>query len=62
MKIIKPGKLPSSRTHVTFCNNCGCKFRFAESEAKYYSDQRDGDAWVVKCPQRGCGEEVWVGV
>jgi hypothetical protein len=37
---------------------CDCKFRFAASEARFVSDQRDGDDYVIKCPE--CGRENWI--
>ncbi len=31
---------------------CGCKFEFnPKTEAKYNSDQRDGDYYSIKCPE-----------
>lgn len=62
MEIIKAGKLPGQRTYTTTCGNCGCRFKFKASEAKFESDQREGDALVVKCPTRKCGEKIWVAV
>lgn len=57
MKIIKSGKTKKPKELTTDCN-CGCKFRFAQNEAKFVSDQREGDAYVVKCPE--CSREKWI--
>jgi hypothetical protein len=62
MRIIKPGKLPGEQEFTADCVHCGCRFTFLRKEAKYHSDQRDGNALVVKCPQKGCGDEIWVSV
>ena len=60
MKIITPGTLPQTKTYGAVCRNCGCRFTFARHEAEYVSEQRDGDALKVKCPQTGCGQDCWV--
>lgn len=57
MKIIKSGKVKKPKEVTTTCN-CGCKFRFAASEAKFKADWRDGDAYVIKCPE--CKTENWI--
>ena len=57
MKIIKSGETKKPKEVTTDCR-CGCKFRFAASEARFVGDQRDGDAYVVKCPE--CKAENWV--
>ena len=57
MKIIKSGKDKTSKEVQTKCN-CGCVFQFAASEAKFQADWRDGDAYIVKCPE--CKSENWV--
>lgn len=60
MKIITPGKLPQEKVYTTTCRNCGCRFEFTRDDARYVSDQRDGDALTVRCPQQGCNTEKWV--
>lgn len=60
MTIITPGKLKSETLRHCSCTSCGCHFTFKDKEARYQSDQRDGDALVVICPQQGCGTENWV--
>jgi len=53
MKILVSGKngKPKIRTEI-------CMFVFEASEAKYVNDQRDGDAYVVQCPE--CEASLWV--
>jgi hypothetical protein len=58
VEILKEGKLPSERKHVCICATCSTKFKFAESEANYVSDQRDGDAWAIHCPV--CKTGCWI--
>jgi hypothetical protein len=57
MKIIRSAKNKKPKETTAECS-CGCKFHFAASEARYVSDQRDGDAYVVKCPE--CSRENWI--
>ena len=57
MKIIKSGKKEEREVAVA-CMGCDCEFSFTKSEARYVSDFRDGDAYVVKCPE--CKHENWV--
>ena len=57
MKIIKSGKDKTSKEVQTKCN-CGCVFQFAATEAKFVADPRDGNAYVVKCPE--CKSVNWV--
>lgn len=58
MKIIKDGKPPENKIHRTNCRNCRTRFEFAAREAKYISDQRDGDFLQIACPT--CGVRVTV--
>lgn len=60
MKIIKPGIPKSERVYTAICRECNCEFSFTRGEAHFHSDQRDGDSLTVRCPQTGCGREVWV--
>jgi ribosomal protein S27E len=50
MEIIKRGVIPEERVYYAKCGYCESELRFRRSEAKYVSDQRDGDYLVVKCP------------
>ena len=57
MKIISPGKNRKPKSHTVECQ-CRCKYSFTAEDARWVSDQRDGDAYVVKCPE--CKTEHWV--
>tara|TARA_R110000868_G_scaffold304307_4_gene564834 strand:+ start:484 stop:675 length:192 start_codon:yes stop_codon:yes gene_type:complete len=57
MKILVSGKNNKPITHTSKCQ-CGCLFVFEAAEAKYVNDQRDGDAYVVKCPECESSLEV----
>lgn len=61
MKIITPG-FPLGREIVAECPNCKCKFSFNEREGRYESSPRNENYIVIKCPQKGCGKEVWTEV
>lgn len=50
MKIIKQGKIPELEEYKLTCRNCKCQFEFQRHEAKYVSDQRDGDFLQIACP------------
>lgn len=60
IRVIKPGRLDSEREHTTACDKCHCEFSFQRKDAKFHSDQRDGDAITIKCPE--CGYEVWISI
>lgn len=56
MKIIKSGKKQPAllRKKIT-CSECKCRFQLeSKSEAKFVSDQRDGDYYEIRCPQCRC--------
>ena len=57
MKIIERGIKPDDMTQQARCTRCRTLVEFQRSEARFVSDQRDGDAMVVKCPV--CGHEIW---
>lgn len=59
MEIIEHGKLPSEREYEAKCGNCGCRFRFKESEADRQSSPKNESFLVIKCPQNGCGFEFY---
>lgn len=50
MKIIRRGQPPEQKTYFATCNHCKTEIEFERSEARYVSDQRDGDFLEVKCP------------
>jgi hypothetical protein len=57
VKILKSGKTKEPKTHTTVCV-CGCMYVFEAADGKYVYDQRDGDAYVVNCPE--CNREKWI--
>ena len=50
MKIIKQGTNPESQPIRGTCNHCHTVIEFHPMEAKYTSDQRDGDFYSIECP------------
>ena len=50
MKIIKKGKLPEEKVYRATCYACATVFEFKAKEGEYFSNQRDGSAYIVKCP------------
>lgn len=56
MKIIKSGKSKKPKQYITKCN-CGCKFSFEESEARFSSD-RGETAFIIACPE--CLVDNWI--
>jgi predicted RNA-binding Zn-ribbon protein involved in translation (DUF1610 family) len=60
VKILKQGKLAADEVYQGDCNHCGTEVEFQRKEARYVSDQRDGDALVVECPT--CKHEIWTSV
>jgi endogenous inhibitor of DNA gyrase (YacG/DUF329 family) len=57
MEIIKRGTLPSERQYSGTCSTCGTQVKFKEGEARFHSDQRDGDFITVDCPV--CGKIIY---
>jgi predicted nucleic acid-binding Zn-ribbon protein len=57
MKVLVSGKNGKPKTRTELCS-CGCMFVFEASEAKYVNDPRDGDAYVVQCPE--CDASLYV--
>ena len=58
MRIIKRGKkISGDPLYRTTCRQCESAIEFAQSEARFVADQRDGDALVIKCP--ACKAEIW---
>ena len=60
MKIVKQGRVPEKREYKVGCDNCDTVFIFEQGEAKYVSDQRDGDFLQINCPT--CGKAVTYGL
>lgn len=60
VKIIRQGKLSADEVYQAECNQCGTVLEFQRKEARFESDQRDGDALVVTCPT--CQHEIWTAV
>ena len=60
MEILQRGQPPSERTYTQTCMDCRTVYRFKAGEAKYQSDQRDGDAYETGCPV--CGRKNWISV
>lgn len=51
MRIITPGKRPEDMVARSTCGQCRCVFEYAKKEATYKSDQRDGDFYIIACPE-----------
>lgn len=60
MKIIRSVKQELDKEAEAECFKCRCQFSFQAKEAKFQSDQRDGNAYVIDCPE--CKSQVWVSV
>lgn len=56
MKIIVRGKPPESKPMRMTCSHCATVVELLPSEARYVSDQRDGDYYSLKCPV--CTREI----
>ena len=56
MEILHKGTPPSARVHEATCNTCKTQIRFKQYEAKYHSDQREGDYLSIGCPV--CGHSI----
>jgi ribosomal protein S27E len=54
MQIIKAGKLPQEKKYRLTCNTCGTVFDFKLREARFTSDQREGDFYTISCPLEEC--------
>lgn len=50
MKVIKRGELPETKVYGGKCQRCSTEVEFVRGEAKYNSDQRDGDFLSIACP------------
>lgn len=50
MKIITKGSDPSTVPMRATCSNCKTEIEFLPHEAKYTSEQRDGDFYQIACP------------
>jgi hypothetical protein len=60
VEIIRKGELPGEKIYETTCTNCKTRFRFKKKEARFSSDQRDGNALIIRCPLEGCNNDCWV--
>lgn len=58
VEVLRKGKKPEDRQYEVTCRHCRAQLRFKRSEARYSSDQRDGNALTVACPE--CKHDVWV--
>jgi hypothetical protein len=50
MKIVRQGVDQSKQPVQAECNHCHTVIEFLPFEAKYVSDQRDGDFYQIACP------------
>ena len=50
MKIISKGVDPATVPIIASCSKCKTQIEFLPCEAKYTSDQRDGDFYSIACP------------
>lgn len=48
--ITKRGTPPEQLVHEATCTHCKTEYEFTRDEAKYISDQRDGDCLKTSCP------------
>jgi RNase P subunit RPR2 len=60
MRVVVKGQRPEDRVYRGSCKHCHTTVEFIRIEARYVSDQRDGDALVVTCPT--CDQEIWTAV
>ncbi len=58
VEVLRKGDRPEDRVYTGTCIQCRSLLRFKRSEARFVSDQRDGDAVVVECPV--CKKDLWV--
>jgi hypothetical protein len=56
MKIINRGTPPETKPMRMECNHCKTVVELLPPEARYVSDQRDGDYYSLKCPV--CAREM----
>lgn len=56
MKTIRGPKDPG--VNEIECDKCHALMECTAGELRFVSDQRDGDAYVMKCPH--CQHETWV--
>lgn len=50
IEVINRGHLPENDQFEAKCNHCKSDLRFLRSDARFTSDQRDGDFVTVDCP------------
>lgn len=57
VEVLKKGHALNPKVDVQ-CTNCAAQLRYDKSEGRRVSDQRDGDAYVFKCPE--CHHDNWI--
>jgi len=57
MKIIHQGTDPATKPQYGTCTYCRTQIEFMPYEAKFHSDQRDGDVYEIPCPT--CHKPIW---
>lgn len=50
IEIVRRGKPKEEKEYQAGCRYCGTIIKFKRGDAKYQSDQREGDYLVVDCP------------
>lgn len=50
IEILKKGTLPKDKVYIIECDYCTTSFKFNREDARYNSDQRDGDFLSILCP------------
>lgn len=58
MRILRHGVLPETKVYRGECGHCKAIFEFHRHEARFSSDQRDGDFLTIPCPT--CKRDVFV--
>lgn len=59
MKTIKPPNKKGA-TYRFSCRGCGAVLEAEPNDGRLVGDQRDGDAYVFRCPH--CAAEAWISV
>lgn len=58
MKVIKRSPRSGTKTKRFECDHCEAVLEVGGKDLVFRADERDGNAYVFKCPE--CGEENWV--
>lgn len=56
VEVLKSGRSKDRAITLT-CDRCNARLRFKISEARLVHDSRDGDAYVINCPE--CKKDNW---